>query len=165
MLGVSALLHHIYYMIHELMYHFCLECRALAADEDVEQRKRTIVNADTYVWYALVSIVTLYKPYAYRTNPSHFRKLLSPSFAAKISLDRETNATMTRLTKTGLILIPILPMVLATVMRMVVRQIRQHVVQMALVAIKKSHDISMRRSFLFFKVKMSFCDCSVVANS
>ncbi|KAF2676249.1 hypothetical protein K458DRAFT_352043 [Lentithecium fluviatile CBS 122367] len=29
------------------------QCRALAVNDDVEQRKKTIVNADTYVWYAL----------------------------------------------------------------------------------------------------------------
>ncbi|KAJ4288105.1 hypothetical protein N0V90_012122 [Kalmusia sp. IMI 367209] len=29
------------------------QCRALALDDDVERRKKTIVNADTYVWYAL----------------------------------------------------------------------------------------------------------------
>ncbi|KAH8726003.1 hypothetical protein GQ44DRAFT_771584 [Phaeosphaeriaceae sp. PMI808] len=29
------------------------QCRALAANEDEEQQKKTIVNADTYVWFAL----------------------------------------------------------------------------------------------------------------
>jgi hypothetical protein len=52
------------------------QCRLLAVDEDVERRKRTLYNADTYVWYALVRK---------RHSKSMIRKMMLTVFQQEIA--------------------------------------------------------------------------------
>lgn len=71
------------------------ECRALAANEDEAEREKTLTNADTYVWYALVSSPHLrLDPFWFLISTQHiaFEEICGKSFSGPRD-ERDDDAT------------------------------------------------------------------------